>query len=108
MPATIHDITRGPSRLASGHEQKGTPELASDRQYWRAIVRTGGTFGASREGDRLEWHLAACEAPHAEGQHCTEGLHNIEVRGQPDGHCLVNGTCGLCGETAPRKVKQAA
>jgi hypothetical protein len=43
----------------------------------------------------------ACEAPHAEGGHCTEGRHLIETIGHPDGHCIVSGLCGLCGAEAP-------
>src|SRR5919202_1853455 len=72
------------------------------RLFWRAVVRTGGQVAASRERDRVEWHLAACTAPHAEGSHCTEGRHLIETIGHPDGHCIVNGVCGLCGAEAPQ------
>jgi hypothetical protein len=53
---------------------------------------------ASRERDRVEWHLAACEVPGGgTGKHCTEGQHLIETVGHPDGHCIIDGTCGLCG-----------
>jgi hypothetical protein len=55
-------------------------------------------IAASREKDRVEWHLAACEAPAAEGSHCNEGLHLIETVGHPDGHCIIKGTCGVCGD----------
>jgi hypothetical protein len=71
-----------------------------ERVFWRAVVRTGGTFGAGRERDRVEWHLAGCNVPHAEGSHCTEGEHLIETSGQPDGHCMIDGRCGRCGQTA--------
>ena len=71
-----------------------------ERTFWRAIVRTGGQVAASRERDRVEWHLADCAAPRGEGQHCNEGQHLIETVGQPDGHCMVKGRCGRCGETA--------
>jgi hypothetical protein len=68
------------------------------RTYWRAVVRTGGAVSASRERDRVEWHLAACEVPGGgTGKHCTEGQHLIETVGHPDGHCIIDGTCGLCG-----------
>ena len=74
---------------------------AKERVYWRAVVRTGGQVGASRERDRVEWHLAACPAPQAEGSHCNEGRHLIETIGHPDGHCIVDGACGLCGAEPP-------
>jgi hypothetical protein len=73
------------------------------RVYWRAVVRTGGQVSGSRERDRVEWHLAACAAPQAEGSHCSEGLHLIETIGHPDGHCIVDGVCGLCGAEAPQE-----
>jgi hypothetical protein len=84
---------------------KAKPEPAAPvktRVYWRAVVRTGGQLGASRERDRVEWHLAACAAPQEVGTHCSEGQHLIETTGHPDGHCIVEGVCGVCGaEPAP-------
>ena len=71
-----------------------------ERMFWRAVVRTGGTFAASRERDRIEWHLVGCPAPRAPGAHCNAGQHLLEIGGQPDGHCLVDGRCGRCGESA--------
>ena len=86
----------------AGKAQAAAAEPAARRVYWRAIVRTGGQVAASRERDRVEWHLAACPAPQAAGSHCTEGRHLIETIGHPDGHCVVDGKCGLCGaEPAP-------
>ena len=80
----------------------GTPAAAvAKRVYFRAFVRTGGQVGASRERDRVEWHLSACTSPHTEVGHCTEGLHMIETIGHPDGHCIIDGVCGLCGAPAP-------
>ena len=73
------------------------------RILWRAVVKTGGQVSASRERDRVEWHLSACTAPQVEGNHCTEGRHLIETIGHPDGHCLIDGVCGLCGAEAPRE-----
>ncbi|MBV9577554.1 MAG: hypothetical protein JO057_03070 [Chloroflexi bacterium] len=73
------------------------------RVYWRAVVRTGGQVGSTRERDRVEWHLAACTAPTEARSHCTEGRHLIETVGHPDGHCIVNGVCGLCGAEAPKE-----
>jgi hypothetical protein len=76
---------------------------AKTRVFWRAVVRTGGQVAASRERDRVEWHLAACAAPTELGSHCTEGQHLIETIGHPDGHCIVEGVCGLCGADAPQE-----
>jgi hypothetical protein len=73
------------------------------RVYWRAVVRTGGQVGSTRERDRVEWHLAACEAPQNAASHCNEGRHLIETVGHPDGHCIINGVCGLCGAEAPKE-----
>lgn len=82
-------------------EPVSPPALAPERRYWRAVVRTGGQIAASRERDRVEWHLAGCAVPGGEGAHCTEGQHLIETAGHPDGHCIIGGVCGLCGQPAP-------
>jgi len=79
-------------------EPQAEPAPVAPRTFWRAVVRTGvGQVSPSRERDRVEWHLAACAEPQADGTHCTEGQHLIETIGHPDGHCLIEGTCGLCG-----------
>jgi hypothetical protein len=94
-----------PTPNAGGDKPTGkTAEVAAPvgkRLFWRAVVKTGGQVGASRERDRVEWHLAACPAPQSQGSHCTEGRHLIETVGHPDGHCIVDGVCGLCGAAAP-------
>jgi hypothetical protein len=72
------------------------------RVYWRAVVRTGGQVSASRERDRVEWHLAACASPQDASSHCNEGQHLIETVGHPDGHCVIDGVCGLCGAEAQK------
>ena len=93
----------------SGGEQPATeakveaPAPVTKRVFWRAVVRTGGPVAASRERDRVEWHLSICTAPQTEGNHCTEGRHLIETIGHPDGHCIVDGACGLCGAAAPQE-----
>lgn len=104
MAATTIDPTpetggEGPTR---GKAKAEIPTAPTNRVYWRAVVRTGGQVAASRERDRVEWHLAACPAPAAEGSHCTEGRHLLETIGHPDGHCIVDGVCGLCGAEAPK------
>jgi hypothetical protein len=73
----------------------------STRRFWRAVVRAGGSGAASRERERVEWHLTGCAAPGADGAHCTEGQHLMETAGHPDGHCIIDGICGLCGQPAP-------
>ena len=90
----------GGERPAKAKAEATAP--APPRVFWRAVVRTGGQVGATRERDRVEWHLVACAAPTEMAGHCTEGRHLIETIGHPDGHCLVDGVCGLCGAEAPK------
>src|SRR5688572_418292 len=100
----------GERRAGKAKSETATPPKR-ERVYWRAIVRTGSMIGASREKDRVEWHLAACQAPNGDGSHCNEGLHLIETVGHPDGHCIVGGACGLCEErprSSGRSSKAAA
>ena len=86
---------RSTGKAKAGAQTAATPMVG--RTFWRAVVRTGGQIAAARERDRVEWHLAACQVPHSEGAHCTEGQHLIETIGHPDGHCIIEGKCGLCG-----------
>jgi hypothetical protein len=88
--------TGGERPVGKAKVEPAAPSV-KQRVYWRAVVRTGGQVAASRERDRVEWHLAACQAPDTEGTHCSEGQHLIETIGHPDGHCIVDGVCGLCG-----------
>lgn len=98
MAATTIDPTPNAGERPAGKAKaEAAAEPVPQRVFWRAVVRTGGQISASRERDRVEWHLAACPVPHAEGKHCTEGHHLIETIGHPDGHCMIEGTCGLCG-----------
>ena len=78
-----------------------------ERRFWRAVVRSGGQIAAVRERDRVEWHLVQCAVPQGEGAHCTEGQHLIETVGHPDGHCIIDGVCGLCGQPAPAANAEA-
>jgi hypothetical protein len=103
MAASTIDPT--PDTGAEGPSGKPPAEPAAPvetRVYWRAVVRTGGQVGATRERDRVEWHLAACTVPQDAASHCTEGRHLIETIGHPDGHCIIDGVCGLCGAEAPK------
>ncbi len=96
MAATTIEPTPNTGGDPPAGKAKAEPAAPTvQRVYWRAVVRTGGQVGATRERDRVEWHLAACE-----GRHCTEGSHLMETIGHPDGHCIVQGACGLCGADA--------
>jgi hypothetical protein len=99
--STIEPTSNSGGERPAGKANAEPAAPVRTRVYWRAVVRTGGQVGATRERDRVEWHLAACSAPQEEGSHCTEGRHLIETIGHPDGHCIINGACGLCGAAAP-------
>src|SRR5215211_2616176 len=102
MAATTIEPTPNTDGEEPARKAQAAPAAPVPRRvFWRAVVRTGGQVPASRERDRVEWHLAACPAPRAEGSHCTEGQHLIETIGHPDGHCIVGEVCGLCGAAAP-------
>jgi hypothetical protein len=102
MAATTIEPTPNTGDERPAGKAKAEPAAPKQKRvYWRAVVRTGGQLGASRERDRVEWHLSACTALQEVGSHCTEGRHLIETVGHPDGHCIVEGVCGLCGAEAP-------
>ena len=62
---------------------------------WRAIVHAGGDV--NRPGSRVtEWHIVRCQQPTLVEAHCVEGRRLIESEGQPDGHCLIDGSCLRC------------
>ena len=104
MAATTIEPSPNPGGEPAAGKAKAEPAApVVTRVYWRAVVRTGGQVGASRERDRVEWHLAACASPTEVGSHCTEGRHLIETVGHPDGHCIIEGVCGLCGAEAPKE-----
>jgi hypothetical protein len=100
---TIEPTPNTGGERPAGKPKAETAAPVEKRLYWRAVVRTGGQVAASRERDRVEWHLAACTAQHDAANHCTEGRHLIETIGHPDGHCLIDGVCGLCGAEAPKE-----
>lgn len=103
MAATTIEPTPDAGERPTGKAKaESAPSPVAERRFWRAIVRTGaGQVAATRERDRVEWHLAACAVPQGEGAHCTEGQHLLETIGHPDGHCIIDGVCGLCGQPAP-------
>jgi hypothetical protein len=98
------DASERPAGKAAKAAAADSPPAApvKERRFWRAVVRTGGQVPATRERDRVEWHLRGCAVPQTgEGAHCTEGQHLMETIGHPDGHCIIDGVCGLCGQPAP-------
>jgi hypothetical protein len=74
---------------------------------WRAVIRVGSQYAASRQGDRVEWHLAGCGVPAGAGEHCTNGHGMMEMIGHPDGHCVIDGACGRCGQPAMVEEREA-
>src|SRR5215218_1656258 len=102
MAATTIEPTPEADRPVAKAKAESTPRAApvAKRTYWRAVMRTGGQVSASRERDRVEWHLAGCAVPGDTGLHCSEGMHLMETAGHPDGHCVIDGVCGLCGAPA--------
>jgi hypothetical protein len=78
-------------------EQPAPP--AAPRVRWRVTVRpAAATAHADRTAGRMAWHLADCTGG-LEG-HCPEGQRQLAAGGDPDGHCLVDGTCGRCARPA--------
>jgi hypothetical protein len=69
------------------------PPAARDADHgrWRVVVHAldNGTVQTS-------WHLAECSAPHDPAAHCAHGRQGLESLGDPDGHCLIDGTCPRC------------
>ena len=98
---TIEPTPNTGGERPEGKAEAETAAPVATRVYWRAVVRTGGQVGASRERDRVEWHLVSCSSPQEMASHCTEGRHLMETIGHPDGHCIIEGRCGLCGAEAP-------
>jgi len=106
---TAPEANERPAVKTKGESTPLAAEPVATRTYWRAVVRTaGGPVSISRERDRVDWHLAGCAAPAAEGEHCSEGMHLIETAGHPDGHCVIDGVCGLCGAPAASEAAAAA
>ena len=101
---TIEPTPDAGERPAGKAKAQAGAASTTPRVFWRAVVRSGGQIAAARERDRVEWHLAACAVPHAQGKHCSEGERLIATVGHPDGHCIINGVCGLCGAPEPAET----
>ncbi len=99
MPATIIDLSR------ARRERSRSPE--GQRLFWRGVVRLG-SHSTTPISDRVEWHLVDGPAPRAAGTHCNAGQHLVETIGQPDGHCVLHGRCGRCGEPVRSGDRKAA
>jgi hypothetical protein len=96
-PALPHAETpdAGPELLAV------TRTAAVGRLRWRVVVRTEGHLDPSRATRPLAWHLIGCPAPAQADAHCLEGRRLLLAGGDPEGHCLLEGTCPRCLEAAP-------
>ncbi len=69
---------------------------AGERLRWRVIVQTDGRLDPSRAARPLAWHLMECaDAALADG-HCPTGRRLMAEGADPDGHCLIDGTCPRC------------
>jgi len=78
-----------------------TPTEAVGRLRWRVVVRTEGHLNPSRATRPLAWHLVGCPAPEQVDAHCAEGRRLLVAGGDPEGHCLLEGTCPRCLQADP-------
>jgi hypothetical protein len=72
------------------------------RQRWRAFVHPGQKLDPARGVQPIAWHLADCDDPARSEAHCAVGRHLLATDGNPDGHCLVGGTCPRCPDANSR------
>ncbi|HEY1292694.1 MAG TPA: hypothetical protein VGJ60_06325 [Chloroflexota bacterium] len=66
------------------------------RLRWRVIVQTQGRLDPSRGTRPLAWHLMECSDPALLDGHCAIGRRLLADGADPDGHCLIDGTCPRC------------
>jgi hypothetical protein len=85
--------------------KQGATPGTQPRLRWRVVIHAGEKIDASRGQQPLAWHLAECANPASPEAHCDIGRRLIATDGNPDGHCLIGGTCPRC-EQAP--VEEAA
>jgi hypothetical protein len=89
IPLEVHAPAVAPRHPE--HVAPPTPGRAR-RLMWRAVVHV-----RDRDTVQTTWHLAGCNAPLEEAAaHCPAGQLLLERVGDPDGHCLIDGTCGRC------------
>jgi hypothetical protein len=67
-----------------------------DRLHWRVIVPTQGRLDPSRGTQPLAWHLMECSDAALLDGHCAVGRRLLADGSDPDGHCLIDGTCPRC------------
>lgn len=72
------------------------------RLRWRAVVHPGQKLDPARGLPPVAWHLADCDDPTRSEAHCDVGRHLLATDGNPDGHCLVGGTCPRCLDATSR------
>jgi hypothetical protein len=73
---------------------------SGERLRWRALVRTSGALESSRASSHgLSWHMVECADPIQLESHCPVGVDLLRRGADPDGHCLVDGTCPRCALT---------
>ena len=84
-----HEPATAPRRR--DHVSPPTVADGGRRLAWRAVVhmQDGQTVKTS-------WHLVGCTAPQEHAAHCPVGQHLLETTGEPDGHCLIEGSCARC------------
>jgi hypothetical protein len=62
-----------------------------ERLPWRAVIHV-----VDRDAAQTTWHLSGCTLPLEHSAHCPEGQRLLASVGDPDGHCLIEGTCARC------------
>jgi len=89
-------------------DELGKPHVRSSprRFRWRAVIRSGAKLDPSAGHPSVAWHLAECRAPADLEAHCETGRRLIDIDGNPDGHCLLEGECPRCTEA--RELAEAA
>src|SRR5262245_19540928 len=89
-------------------DELGKPHVRSSprRFRWRAVIRSGAKLDPSAGHPSVAWHLAECTTPADLEAHCETGRRLIEVDGNPDGHCQLQGECPRCTEA--RELAEAA
>jgi len=80
---------------------------STPRFRWRAVIHAGQKLDPARGLQPVAWHLAECDSPTEVESHCEIGRHLIATDGNPDGHCLVGGTCLRCPPAATAAPPEA-
>jgi hypothetical protein len=86
-----HEAAAAPRRP----DHADPPRQDAHRGSWRAVVHSGADGLV-----QTSWHLASCRSPFDPEAHCDAGRHGLETAGDPDGHCLADGACARCADSA--------